>query len=102
MDRLKEILRDTLLGYAGKGLNDYSYLTVDDQQQVFAVIDFGWYKDQRIADAGLIVRLEGDLIIIERDINDKVLVDALVQAGIPRQQIILAYAGEASKETTTA
>jgi hypothetical protein len=101
MDRLKEILCDTLRGYAGKGLNDYSYLTVDDQQQVFAVIDFGWYKDERIADAGLIVRLEDDHIIIERDVNDKVLVGALVQAGIPRQQIILAYAGEAAKETTT-
>jgi hypothetical protein len=101
MDRLKEVLCDTLLGYAGKGLNDYSYLTVDDQQQVFAVIDFGWYKDERIADAGLIVRLENDHIIIERDINDKVLVDALVQAGIPRQQIILAYAGEALKESTS-
>jgi hypothetical protein len=49
----------------------------------------------------LIVRLEGDHIIIERDINDKVLVDALVQAGIPRQQIILAYAGEALKEATS-
>lgn len=101
MDRLKEILRDTLLGYAGKGLNDYSYLTVDDQQQVFAVVDFGWYKDERIADAGLIVRLEGDYIVIERDVNDKVLVDALVQAGIPRQQIILAYAGESLGEPLT-
>ena len=100
MDRLKQTLRDTLLGYAGKGLNDYSYLTVDDQQQVFAVIDFGWYKDERIADAGLIVRLEGDTIIIERDLNNKVLVDALVQAGIPRAQIVLAYAGETAKEGT--
>jgi hypothetical protein len=101
MDMLIETLRQTLIGYAGKGLNGYSYLTVDDQQQVFAVVDFGWYKDERIADAGLIVRLEGDTIIIERDLNDKMLMDALVQAGIPRQQIILAYAGEAFKETTT-
>jgi hypothetical protein len=100
VDRLKEILCDTLRGYAGKALNGYSYLTVDDQEQVFAVIDFGWYKDERIADAGLIVRLEGDTIIIERDLNDKVLVDALVQAGIPRQQIVLAYAGETLRETT--
>jgi hypothetical protein len=49
----------------------------------------------------LIVRLEGDTIIIERDINDKALVGALVQAGIPREQIVLAYAGETLKESST-
>jgi hypothetical protein len=39
-----------------------------------------------------------DQIIIERDINNKPLVDALVQNGIPREQIILAYAGEPVEE----
>jgi hypothetical protein len=62
VDKLKELLCDTLRGYAGKGLNGDSYLTIDDHQQVFAVIDFAWYKDERIADAGLIVRLEGETI----------------------------------------
>jgi hypothetical protein len=31
--------------------------------------------------------------------NNKPLIDALVQAGIPRAQIILAYAGENAPET---
>ena len=37
-------------------------------------------------------------IVIERDVNDKPLVDALLQAGIPRKQIVLAYAGEPVNE----
>jgi hypothetical protein len=42
----------------------------------------------------LLVRLVHDHIVIERDINSKPLVDALMQAGIPRERIVLAYAGE--------
>jgi hypothetical protein len=49
---------------------------------------------------GLIVHCIDNLIIVDRDINNKPLVDALVQAGVPRSQIILAYAGEPVPETT--
>lgn len=42
--------------------------------------------------------IQGDKIIIDLDINDKMLVDALLQAGVPRDQIVLAYAGESIPE----
>jgi hypothetical protein len=58
----------------------------------------GHVRDQRIVDTGLVVRLIGEKVIIERDVNDKPLVDALLQAGIPRGQIVLAYAGESVNE----
>ena len=83
-----------MVGYAGQALNGYSYLTRNDDQRVFAVVSVGEVRDKRIADAALIVRLIDEKIIIELDINDKPLVDALVQAGVPREQIFLAYAGE--------
>lgn len=40
------------------------------------------------------VRIFEDVVIIERDQNDKLVVDALMQAAISREKIILAYAGE--------
>jgi hypothetical protein len=46
----------------------------------------------------LMARIEGDLIIIEEDRTDKPLVEALMQRGIPCQQLILAYAGGALPE----
>ncbi len=45
------------------------------------------------------MRLIGARIVIERDVNDKPLVEALLAANIPRQQIVLAYAGEPAEET---
>ena len=86
-------------GYAGKGLNGYSYLTSSDDQQIFTVVDIATVRGKRFADTGLIVRFLHDKIIIERDVNDKILADALMQAGVPPEQIVLAYAGETVEET---
>ena len=58
----------------------------------------GQVRNQHVVDAGLVARLMDDRIIIERNVNDKPLVDALLQAGLPRGQIVLAYAGESAGE----
>ena len=98
MDRLKETLQTVLETYTGQGLNGFSYLAENEESTVFTIISVGQLPDKRIVDAGLIVQLIDNQIVIDRDVNDKLLVDALLQAGIPREQIILAYAGEPVKE----
>ena len=100
MDHLIDTLKRTLMGYTGNALNGYSYLTITPDEHVFSVVSVGYLPGKRIVDADLIVQVVGDHIIIERDINNKPLVDALVQNGIPREQIILAYAGEPVEEPT--
>lgn len=99
MDKLTETLIEVLTGYTGKAFNGYSYLTSSADQRHFVVTSVGTVSGQRIVNTGLVVQLANNTIIIDRDINDKPLVDALLQAGIPRSQIILAYAGEPVPET---
>jgi hypothetical protein len=94
MDTVRETLQRVLAGYAGEMLNGYSYLTTNGDRTVFAVIGLGYIGEQHFVDTSLIVRLEANTIVIERDVNNKPLVDALLAAGIPRSQIVLAYAGE--------
>ena len=98
MDSMRTILQKEMLDYAGEGLNAYAYLTISADRQVYAVIDVTPKPDGRLVDVSLLVRLRGNCIIIEHDINSDPLVDALLQAGIPRNQIVLAYAGEAAEE----
>lgn len=95
MAPLKETVLSVLEGYTGRALNGYSYLTTGEDETVFAVVSIGEVRGKRIVDSGLVVRVVGDKVIIERDVNDKLLVDALLQAGVPRTQIVLAYSGEA-------
>lgn len=39
-------------------------------------------------------RVVGDMVVIDEDITDRPLVNELVRAGIPREKIVLLYAGE--------
>jgi hypothetical protein len=87
-------------GYAGKVLNGYSYLTQSEDGLVYTVVDVARIQGKHVSGVSLVVRIAGEFIIVERDQNDKTVLDALLQAGIPRNQIILAYAGEPVPETT--
>jgi hypothetical protein len=95
MAALHEIVRATVEGYAVEGANFKSFLTLSTDGSMFTVVDIATNDlHQRFTATSLIVRLIGELVVIEYDDNDKPLVDALIQAGIPRSQIVLAYKGE--------
>lgn len=96
-----EIIRQKIAEYAKPSLEgESSYLTQSVDGSLFTVIDVSSTDTRHHADISLAVRLLPDFVIVEHDINNKPLVDALVQAGIPRTRIILAYAGEPVPETT--
>ena len=92
---LKEILLDELQGYTGEGLNDFAYLTTNEAEQIYTVIDFATARDKRLVGTVLVARLAGDQVVIELDRHDKLLVDALLARGVPESQIVLAYRGDA-------
>lgn len=98
MDNLREIVRETVFSYAGGGINLHVYPFANEERQVYAVniVDFPVRK--RPAAVVVIARVEGDTVYIEEDLTDRPLVDALVQAGIPREKIILTYVGETVAE----
>jgi hypothetical protein len=99
MATLKEILLTCLNDYLGQGLNGFSELTQNLDQTLFIVRATGIRKGNRFSFDSLIVRIIDEKIIIEEDRNSDPLYEALVQAGIPREQIILAYAGETIPDT---
>src|SRR5258708_7243741 len=94
MDSLRQTVKQVVTGYAGKVLNGYSYFTHNDDESVFTVVVVARSNGKHVSGVSLVVRVVSDLVIVERDQNDKIVKDALLQAGIPRSQIILAYAGE--------
>jgi hypothetical protein len=77
---------------------------LDDENRTYAVIIIEDDPAARPAYALVMARVEGEKIIIEEDRTfDKPLYEALMaNAGIPREQIVLAYAGETLPETGAA
>jgi hypothetical protein len=99
MDNLSTILEEAMRGYAGKGANGYSYFMKDEVEQVMSVVAKFVFKGEHYVDTSILARIVADKIIIEDDKTNKPLVDALMQAGVPREQIVLVYAGEQAEET---
>ncbi|HXT36197.1 MAG TPA: element excision factor XisI family protein [Chloroflexota bacterium] len=98
MDTLSNTVKYAMLGYAGQALNGWSYLTSSDDQSLFTILSVGQAGGQHIVDTGLVVLIRSGRVIIERDVNDRPLVDVLIADGIPRDRIVLAYAGESADE----
>lgn len=94
MDSITTRLHEVLLGYTGKAQNGHSELTCNADNTLFVVVGFGIIKGKRFTVTGLVVRMINNKIVIDHDANNKLLVDALLEAGIPREQIVLAYTGE--------
>lgn len=88
---LKHILLEELEGYTGEGLNDYAYLTTNETEQIYTILDIAKVRDKRLVGTVLVARLTDDRVVIELDRHDKLLVEALKARGVPETQIVLAY-----------
>lgn len=94
MANLAEIVKSEVFWYAGGGHNAKTYPFANEELQAYAVVIVDWPVRKSPASVVVLARIEGDTVIIEEDTTDRPLVDSLVHAGIPREKIIRAYAGE--------
>lgn len=99
MDTLKQLVRDTVFWYAGGGFDLRTYPLSNEEQAVYAVNIVQYPKTTEPAGIVVQARVEGDFVVIEEDTTDRPLIDKLLDAGIPREKIIRAYAGEAIPTT---
>lgn len=97
---LVDVTRREVARYAGYSPLAHLFPVLDDERQTYAVIIIEDDPQARPAYAVVMARVVNDNIIIEEDRSfDKPLHEALmVNGGIPREQIILAYAGETVPE----
>jgi hypothetical protein len=93
---LMDVTRREVQRYAGYSPLAKLYPILDDGNETYAVIIIEDDPAARPAYALVMARVVGDKIVIEEDRSfDKPLYEALMaNASIPREQIILAYAGE--------
>lgn len=97
MDNLLDVTRREVFKYAGNGHGAglRLYTLSDDTDYVYAVNALHLHpKSDKKHGIVVMARIENEHIIIEVDNTDKPLIDALLQQGIPRARIILAYRGE--------
>lgn len=97
IDELTTIVRQEVTDYAQvRGWKSHVYYVEDDKRQIYTVIAVPTSDHPLLqkANVTLLARVVGNKVIIDQDLTDSPLYEALEVAGVPREQIILAYAGE--------
>jgi hypothetical protein len=66
-------------------------LVADDEQGHYLWLNLGWWKGERLNSPTIHVRLKDGKIWIEEDWTDIGFADQLLAAGVPKEDIVLAF-----------
>jgi len=91
---IKTVLEQELEGYAGEGANGVTIMTSSKDGNEFVLMVQAHIQGKPFTRVSVSVGIIGESIMIYEDRNDPPLVESLMQVGVPREQIVLAYAGE--------
>lgn len=95
MSTLAEIVKQEIKWYAAGGFDSDAFVLTNDDQQIYAVNSVVETPEVEYpTDVIMMARVVGDYVVILDDRTDKPFEKRLMAAGIPREKIILAYAGE--------
>jgi hypothetical protein len=96
MDRITDlnaVVRDVVQGYVRPSPNATMYFMNNPEQGAYAAISVP-HAVPNMTRVVAMAHVTDEKVIIDTDISNKPLYEALLQAGIPQQQIVLAYQGE--------
>jgi hypothetical protein len=94
LSRYREIVRQIILDYAD-GNPSYgeieSEAIIDPEKDHYEVMHIGWDRRRRVH--GVVIHLDiiNDKIWIQYDGTNRPVADALLEAGVPKEDIVLAF-----------
>lgn len=99
---LAEIVQREVEDYArGETWKAITYAISDITRQTYTVLAIPHTPRELHASIIVAARIVGNKVVIDEDITDRPLYEELLRAGIPREQMILTYAGEPLPEQET-
>ena len=63
----------------------------DDEHHRYMLFRTGWFKDERVRAVSVYARLHNGKIWIEEDWTEEGLATGLLEAGVPKEDIVLAF-----------
>jgi hypothetical protein len=87
---IKEILRGDAQYRPSHG--DIEPLTIfDDEQHSYQLMYVGWDRWRRVHGSVYHLRIRNDKIYIEEDTSNQPIAESLLEAGVPKEDIVLAF-----------
>ncbi len=94
LERYRRIVREVVAQYAGyKPANGEidSELVVDPVRDHYAVLDVGWDRSERVHFTVIHIDILDGKVWVQHDATNRPAADALIEAGIPQSEIVLAW-----------
>lgn len=89
---IKEILtRYVELCHRQSHSNIETFLVIDDIKAHFIWMNLGWQNENRVTDMTVYVRIRDGKFWIEEDWTEEGIAMDLVRAGVPKEDIVLAF-----------
>ena len=98
---LASVVQHEVENYSGPSIKARTFALSDPEKHTYAVMIVPDFPRKFDASIMVLARLDNGKVVIEEDTTDHPLWRELVRAGIPREQIVLAYAGEKLSEGNT-
>ncbi len=67
------------------------HLVFDDEHRSYQLMYVGWDRRRRVHGAIYHLRIQKDKIYIEEDTSNQPIAEILLEAGVPREDIVLAF-----------
>lgn len=99
-EKIKSILQDYIQDVQASSLDDEAYMVADDVSKHYLLYHNTWRNSSRIYGCILHVRIKNDKVYVEYDGTDVGFADVFVEAGIPKENIVLAFHAPAKRPYT--
>jgi hypothetical protein len=63
----------------------------DDLTAQYALLSLGWMQGERVSGTTLLLRIKDGKVRVEEDWTDAPILDDLIEAGVPKEDIVLAF-----------
>jgi hypothetical protein len=103
LNKYRELIRDILTEdaqYKPSHGEIEPFLFFDDEHDSYQLMYIGWDSDRRVHAVILHLRLHNNKIWIEEDNTEEGVATALLAAGIPKEDIVLAFHSPAKRRFT--
>lgn len=71
--------------------DDETFVVFDEARDHYMIMTWGWWKYKRFQDADVYIRIKNNKLWIEADALEEGIATDLMEAGIPQDDIVLAF-----------
>jgi XisI protein len=76
------------------------FIIADEERDHYLLFNLGWWERRRVRSFSIYVRIKDGKIWIEHDLTENGIATELIEAGVPKEDIVLAFQAPEMRQYT--